>query len=379
MNNLRKIILAQKTTTLVVFVWGVATLLWFAIFGFRYNLEGEKYILQADYFLKNNSFKENRFIFYATTIFLIAICKILHLKMAIAIIILLFINLKAFIFFTKALERFLNYKILAILTTTFLVFFFPFQSWTMYLYTENIYYSLILVLIAQLLRTSNITSKNILQTTIILILLIFSRPLAILFIAPILLFYAILANRTQRFYIVLATLFGAIVFNFISQIVFTTTPDWTVQRSFIEENLICDVPTVSSTSNLKLITNNSQLKMLIFYITHNFGHFLPLAFKRLQLFFLNYRNYYSNFHNFYLISTLVPIYAIIIFRFKLIFKFCTKQFFVFTVSSIILIAASIAMQCDDYHNRFFMSLMPLLSIFVAIAVKFTFFDKQQKS
>ncbi len=379
MNKLNIFFANKKITTLTILLWSIATLIWFIVYGFRYDLEGEKYINQADYFLQHQNFEQKRHLFYATTIFIIAAFKFLLLNKMAALLFLLCINLFAYIKLSKALMQFFNNKIVALFVICFLLFFPPFQSWTMYLYTENIFYSLILLLLTQLLLTTSINHKNLFYLFTILFLLIFSRPLGILFIAPLLLFLLIIAKGKQRYYIFASGLLGVIIFYFISQVVFTTTPDWTVQRSFTEENLICDMPTVSSNPTLNLIEDKSQLKVLLYYITHNFNHFLPLALKRLQLFFFNSRSYYSNMHNLYLLLILASIYGFLILKVKYIIKHTPKALFWFIVSIIGLFAASIAVQCDDYHNRFFMSLMPFWVLLVAIGLQSIFFGKQHKN
>jgi hypothetical protein len=377
--RLKEFFKSNKTTAITILLWFSATLLWFALYGFNYNLEGEKYSLQADYFLQHFKFEEKRHFFYLTTILIIAFCKTLYLKKAIAILILLAFNLLAYIKLSKALELFFKHKQYALGAVGFLVFFPPFQSWTMYLYTENIFYSLVLILLAQVLTTTYLSIKNISIFLTLIILLIFSRPLGILFIAPLLLFLFLIATKKQQYLLLIFSIVGAIAFYYVSQIVFTTTPDWTVQRSFNEENLICDIPTATINPNLKLISDKSQLKVLLYYITHNFGHFWPLALKRLQLFFLNTRTYYSSFHNVYLLAVLLTIYGVLAIRCKSIWKNIPKPLFWFITSLMVLFAGTIALQCDDYHNRFFMTLMPFWVLLVTIGLHSFFYDKLHKN
>ena len=135
-----------------------------------------------------------------------------------------------------------------------------------------------------------------------------------------------------------------------------------MQRAFLEENIICDMPVVVNNHTLAVSDHPNQLYRLLYYVTHNFSHFSGLAFTRLKYFFLNTRPYYSFAHNAYLLTNLFFIYARILIGIKTIRKgFSTAQV-VFVISVIFSFALAIAFQCDDYHNRFFLTLMPLLTV-----------------
>jgi hypothetical protein len=148
----------------------------------------------------------------------------------------------------------------------------------------------------------------------------------------------------------------------VVQVVFTTTPDWNMQRAFLEENIICDMPVTVSNSQLEVSDHPNQLYRLFFYITHNFSHFSGLALTRLKYFFLNTRPYYSSLHNAYLLIILFLIYACILIGIRNIKRLLPVSLLTFIFSVIFFFALAIAFQCDDYHNRFFLTLMPLLTV-----------------
>jgi hypothetical protein len=150
--------------------------------------------------------------------------------------------------------------------------------------------------------------------------------------------------------------------SWVVQVVFTTTPDWNMQRAFLEENIICDMPVVVTNSNLVVSDHPNQLYRLFFYITHNFSHFSWLALTRLKYFFLNTRSYYSAMHNAYLLTCLFLVYTCIVIGIKRIRKTFSTAVLFFIISAVFFFALAIAFQCDDYHNRFFLTLMPLLSV-----------------
>jgi hypothetical protein len=164
-----------------------------------------------------------------------------------------------------------------------------------------------------------------------------------------------------------------IFLNLIIQTVFTTTSDWSMRRSILDQSLICDIPDTNGNKNIVLSDNPSQLYQLFFYITHNFPIAFKLALVRLRYFFFMVRDYYSIIHNAYLLVYLISIYLLIIFRFKKIYDALSKPLGTFIISVILLFALTISLQCDDYHNRFFLTLMP---IFMTLPVVALFYKRQ---
>ncbi len=366
--NFKNWLLHNDVKSIILF-WVVVEFVCYILYGFNFSNEGEKYINEATYLIENKNFSQARFLFYSTTIFIIAFAKTVFNNLNVAILLLLTINLFCYLHFYNSLKKYFKQIKYPFLIVVSLMCFLPFQSWTMYLYTENIFYSLILLLFAHILTGSCLCLSNIIKLFVITLLLLLSRPLGILFLLPIFLFLFSNAKRNERIILLFLSFFGVFIFYYISQVVFTTTSDWTIQKSFIEENLICDVPTIKAKKDLNIIESSNKLKVLWYYITHNFVHFIGLASARLKLFFLLVRNYYSTIHNIFLLMVIIPVYLILIIGLKKIHTninigikiFITTLFFLFTIS--------IAMQCDDYHNRFFLCLLPFLFFLVAVVLK----------
>lgn len=374
-----KKIYPQYHALLFISSWVIITISYFFFFGVNTNLEGEKYIDQANYFLFNHSFTEGRFIFYSTTIFIIAFSQFITTSVLPAFFILAAFNFFAYFSLYKIMVTFWNSKLQSLLFCVLLMLYFPFQSWITYLYTENIFYSLVILLIARLIIANyNFSLVNIAYCSFIILLLVFSRPLGMFFFVPFILFLFFKFNKWQKVILSIVLLLGMIVLAYVSKVILTTTPDWTVQRSFIEENLICDVPTnFDSNTKLNLIITGNPITELLYYATHNITHFLTLASKRLLLFFGNIRSYYSLFHNLFLIFSLTPIYIVSILKFRQISKYLGLPISIFVISTSLIFAIVVSLQCDDYHNRFFMALFPFWLLFFYVGIKDYFFLKTQ--
>lgn len=344
-------------------------MVWYSFVGFHYDFEATKYISEAHYFIENKSFSQSRYLFYFSTIAIIALALLLKLGLMGAIFIIMAINLFAYFYFFKALQKLVQSNFISLLLIVLLIGFFPYQSWTLFLYSESIFYSMVLLLFSHLILFKQIDFRFLFFTALLLGVVVISRPLGILFVLPVLIFIYFHLTKKQKWFFYATILVALVLLNYIVQVVFTTTPDWNMQRAIFEESLICDVPGVTVPKKLEVVESSNQLYQLFYYITHNFSHFSQLAVKRLQLFFLLVRDYYTPLHNVYLLCYCIPIYIGIIWGFRRIKRVFSMPLFLFVFITILLFAITIAIQCDDWHNRFYLTLMPLF--FTAAVIGFT--------
>ena len=373
----------QRDYWLVVALWSFFQAIWYWYLGVEFGLESSKYIEEAQFVLDNHHLSQSRYLFYFATIAVIALAKILHLGLYGALLIIMVINLACYLYLFKALRNLFSSRMPALLTVGILLSFWPFQSWSLFLFTECLFYSLVLVLFSHLLLFQKLDGKFLIRTGLILCLLTITRPLGILFCVPTLLFVFFKLSKRQRLIFFLAGLLFLVLLNFVVQVVFTTTSDWNMTRALTEDSIICDMPRNDATSHLDLTQHPNQFYQLFYYVTHNFSHFAGLALIRLKYFFLLTRTYYSSFHNIYLIVYLIFIYGGILTGLKRMTRFLSPSMNWFLFSSIFIFAATIALQCDDYHNRFFLTLTPFLVVMAVIAYwplikRITFFSRSHK-
>ncbi|MGZ5222025.1 MAG: hypothetical protein ACXWC7_18210, partial [Chitinophagaceae bacterium] len=353
---------SNRDYLMVVAMWVVAELLLFGKFGFYFQMEAEKYVSEANFILQNQHLSQGRYLFYLTTILIIALSISMKIGLYGAVFIIMTINLAGYLYFFKALKKVFYSRLPAFLVILFLLSFWPYQTWSLFLYTECLFYSLVMFLFSRLLLFEKMDLKFLGSTFLILALVIISRPLGILFVFPVLFFLYFHLTRRQKIFFFGVVILAFFLLGWVVQVVFTTTPDWNMQRAFLEENIICDMPVTVSNSQLELSDHPNQLYRLFFYVTHNFSHFSELALTRLKYFFLNTRPYYSSLHNAYLLISLFFIYACIMIGIRSIQRTFPTAILAFIFSVIFFFALAIAFQCDDYHNRFFLTLMPLLTV-----------------
>ena len=137
---------------------------------------------------------------------------------------------------------------------------------------------------------------------------------------------------------------------------------------FRDERIICGVPTLPGFIDIKTTENPNSVFGLFYYITHNTGQFLRLALLRSKAFFGITRSYYSMPHNFYLCIYFYPLYALVALSWKSGVK-QNKFLLLYCTSVIVINWLTVILTCDDWHNRFFLSISPYIYILATPAVQ----------
>lgn len=356
---------------IIIICWFVSLAFYYKSFGLITTLEAGKYIREAHSFLNDGTFSAPRYWFYCVTIMIIALALKTGIGLTGAFIIQFIINLYAYLLFYKALKKLLVNPLSALFATIYLMLFWPYQSWIVSLYTEPVYFSMILFLVSVLILYKPNNLKNILLILAALVLVIISRPLGLLFTAGTYLYFFINANKKWKIIIACGSVVLIICGAYAVNLIFSTINDWTITEAFERQNIICDEHSIPAV-NLNLSTNGSPIYKLWFYITHNFSHFIHFAGIKLRYFFLMKRDYFSTAHNYFLLANVIPVYVLAIaglFRSRI-----SKGIMAFIITTIFLYTIIIILQCDDYHNRFILSIYPLFVILAALGFE-SFFLK----
>ena len=365
------LILSRYSKLLIVLIWLVTSVLYLKMFGLFTGLEAEKYISEAKRFLHDGTFSAPRYWFYCTTIFIIVIAFKLKIGLAGAFVIQSLLNIFAYLFFYTELKKIFKIPATAFFVVLYLLIFLPYQSWIVFLYTESVFFSSILILFSIVVRYKPTGLKNLLIIGLALILVIISRPLGILFAVSIYFFLIYTAPKKWKSVLGYCSIVFFLLAFYIINTIFSTIPDWNITQAFEEESIICDLPGSSPTySKLELANSGSPIYKLFFYVTHNFRHFLHFFSVKLQYFFLMARPYYSNLHNYFVLINTIAIYFFILAGFFIKKLKFNKGIFTFLITTIALYTIAIIFQCDDYHNRFILSIFPFFVILAAWTVEY---------
>ncbi|MGK2863169.1 MAG: hypothetical protein ACSLE0_14660, partial [Chitinophagaceae bacterium] len=208
-----------------------------------------------------------------------------------------------------------------------------------------------------------------------LVLIVFARPNGMLFILPLVIYLLFRKGQSRWLQLISLGLCGILLVSlyFFINMAFRGGGDLDVLKPFIEEHIICFVPTKTSDINLDIIKTTNPFNDLFYYIVHNPLHFLRLTALKLFSFFNLSRPYYSVLHNIFLLIYIIPIYLFSVIGIYDFFK-SNRNSSLYLVSFLVLYPVAISFQCDDWHSRFTMIIMPYLILFSVYG-----FEKTRKS
>lgn len=325
-------------------------------FGIYTQEEAVKYSYEADYFAEHGWFSQPKYIFYSGYIFLRIICNAIGAGDVGMYIVQIIVNALAVICFYKLVLKLSDKYQAAVFGTLLLILCIPYQKWTAYLFTESIFFSLVIIY-------SYVLFTKPILATVLLLLLVISRPTGMLVIPATLAFisYKLFVNRKKlwAFAIWLPGIAGLLL---LVDAAMKGKGEFDFIKPFVEEHIVCGVPERVATA---VAGNGDSLRVLLVYISQHFFDFIQLAFQRLVSFFGLYRSYYSPMHNLLLIAGFYPIYILSTFSIRYLYR-SARAFFIFSVVLVATFAFSVMLTCDDWHNRFIMPVMPIIFIYAAI-------------
>jgi len=353
-------ITSQKQQILfLLFLWAVVQGLLIRQYGIVTNLEATKYIDEANHLLQFGSLSTNNYYLYSTEILLIASVIKLHLGFSVIVVVQLLLNLLATIMFYKLSLFFLNMRLLATAASVFFIINMPYQSYTSYLFTESIFYSLTIIYSSYVLRLEKLDLKNWIFILLFAALLSITRPTGILFFVSTLLyiFFRFLNNIRLLYKIILISVSLVVCLMAINTML-QAGGSFDFMLPFKKENIICGVNTVNN-ADIKTIEKGNSIQGIVYYIFNNKEQFLRLAGLKTLAFFGMLRTYFSLFHNILLVLFFYPFYILsFIGLWKKIKQ--QKNSLIYITSIILLYWVTTLLTCDDWHNRFILTVSPFL-------------------
>jgi hypothetical protein len=343
----------------LLFSWIIVQSLLTWQYGIVTGLEATKYIDEANHFLHFGYFKTNNHYLYSTEIFLIVAAIKLHLGYAVIVVVQLLLNLFATIMFYRLSISFLKTPFIATMATFFFIVNIPYQVYNSFLFTESIFYSLTIIYSSYVLQLKKLTIKNSLLMLLLLVLLSVTRPTGILFfvVTAIYIFFRFL-NKLNMLYKTLILTFSIFVFLIIVNAMLQVGGSLDFMLPFKKENIICGVNTVNN-ADIKTFEKGNSLQGIVYYIFNNEEQFLRLAKLKTLSFFGMLRTYYSLFHNVFLVLFFYPFYILSFIGIWEKIKLKDKRI-IYVVSIILLYWFTTLLTCDDWHNRFILTVSPFL-------------------
>ena len=361
--NLKKLLSLKNNHVLIILItWALVQTFLLYKYGIITNNEAVKYIREANNFSAEKSFSENKYIFYSVYIFVHVFFKWFGFEVTGVYLFQLLFNLLALICFYKTL-LFISKKItVAFWGSLLLVICFPWQYWTICLYTESFFCSLIIILTYCLFGNNKPICRYVFAP-LLLIALIFSRPTGILLIpaSMLLTFHQLVAYKKKALAFLFAT---CVVVVFLSTFYYemNSAASYNFIKPFVEHNIICDVPDSAFTSTNRIYSGN--IGGVISFIKDNPVTFGGLCVSRFISFWSLTRSFYTSMHNWLLRLFFYPLYLFaIIGLIQQLNKH--KQMAIFCLITIIVFTLSVMLTCDEWSSRFIMPILPLV-IFLAV-------------
>jgi hypothetical protein len=330
-------------------------------FGIETGFEARKYIEQAQVLLNTGKVSTPNFWLYSTEIFLIAAAIKLKTGFVSVVIVQLLFNALA----TFSLYKFcraISNGTTALVVVLLFIFNFPLQTFNSYLQTESLFYSFTVLFSCYLLQLKHLTFKNALVILLFLLLISFTRPIGLLFIPPTFLYLFFRFFKGLFVWLkICITGIVTICFLVVLNSALGSGGELDFMLPFRDERIICGVPTLPHFVNIKTSDNPNSVFGLLYYIIHNPEQFLHMAWDRSKAFFGLFRSYYSFGHNLYLGIYFFPLYILGFFSLK---KWLQKNswLLLYCIAVITVNWITVILTCDDWHNRFFLSVAPYIYI-----------------
>ena len=362
MNTFFHRVVRKKELLVLLTIWTIIQSFLLIINGIKIDGEGSRFIPEAYNLINKGSLSTANYYMYFLEIFLIYLKIKIGFGFGLIVFVQLAANLLALLYLNIFLSRYYTSKALAVLSCSLLVICYPYQVYNTFLYTESFFFSFSLIYSCYLLSITRFEAKNIFILLALMILLCITRPTGIFFFGAsiIYLFFKLsralsLLKRAALFFIL------SVIALLILNILMGSGGGIDIILPFKDERVICDVPTLPYNVDIKTITNGNSLYGLYYYILHNFDQFSRLALLKSKAFFGLTRPYYSAGHNFFIVTFFYSLYLFIILAIAR-FKVAIPTSFTYFFSLIIITWVSVVFSCDEWHNRFFLSLTPFLII-----------------
>ena len=350
---------ANRNHTLYLVSAGIIWLIIQAAFllshGIALNGEPSKYINEANHFLNTGSLSSSNFRLYFVEILLIALAIKSTVGYGLVIAVHLIVNLGATLMIYTFVSKVFSEKTGFFCAILFLLNI-PLQEFNVYLQTESLFYSFTILFSLYLLSIQNFTYKHAIFILLSIALLSITRPTGLLIIPPTFLYLFVRFNRSRykKLQLSIASVLF-IGFLFLLNNALGSGGEFDFMLPYQYEHIICGLPTIDQPAVIKTTSNSNSLYGIVYYVANNMGQFIKLACLKTVAFLGLFRPYYSNAHNILLAVLFYPLYIAAIPGCK--WWYTNRPYMLLFLTGMIVVTwSSVMITCDDWHNRFFLSI-----------------------
>jgi hypothetical protein len=356
----------DRRLTAVAFCYFLACSVLLCVFGIQLGGEADKFIENAERIINGQEFFNGVFgYFYVVYSLLVALFIKLSVNLVLVAVSQITLSFIAALCLYKLLKQTLGNSNIAFLFFIAYLLCYPVQKWNFFLYSESVHTSL--VVIGIYLFNAWLTEKKVklfLYFTIVFLLILFSRPVGLLFLFSmftVLMFWLYQNKKRVQFYILAGISIVSLILILNSLFTAFINPD-----SIRRMEIICQVPGSNIESPYKEY-NREGLRKAFSVIKDEIGigNFFKAGLKKTGCFFGMYRNYYSWQNNLLLICfTIFYPFALIGLFSKGNRGFCYIRLFAATY--LLFTTIGIFFTCDEWSNRFISPAFPFILILAAV-------------
>ena len=330
-------------------------------FGIRTDGEAIKYIREANNLITQHSLSSRNFWMYITQIVLIFVSLKLSLGYEFVVGVQLLFSVLATLSFYQLVTHLFDKKTGAFAAIWFLCAV-PIHQFNTFLQTDSLFYSFTIIYSCYLLRLTKLKLKVTGILLLGLIIISITRPTGLFFFPATLVYlYFKFFTRFKLSYKLAFLALVSVFFLYFLNVAIGSGGELDFMSPARDETIICGVPTLPYLAKIDEAGNANSLYGLFYYISHNLSQFLRLAFYRSVAFFGILRPYYGSVHKIYLLLLFLPMYLMVVVSLKDWIK-RDRYILLYFGTLIFLTWVTVTLSCDDWHNRFFLTISPYLIV-----------------
>jgi Dolichyl-phosphate-mannose-protein mannosyltransferase len=354
----------KKIIAAAVVYFSISAVLLFK-YGIRLDGEAEKFIENANRIINGQELFNGSFgYFYIAYSLLVALFIKLPVNLLFVAVVQIILSFFAAVCLYKLLKQVLNNSNIAFLFFIIYLLCYPIQKWNFFLYSESIHTSFLVIGIYFFNKwLADKKFSRLAALGIVLLLILFSRPVGVLFLMSlfaVLMFWLYRNKRKILFYILTGISIVSVIIILNSPFTAFVNPD-----SIRRMEIICQVPETNHAIAYQEYNRQGLYKAFtVIKDEIGIGNFFKNGFKKLGYFFGMYRSFYSWKNNLLLICFTV-FYP---FALSGIFSKPAESFYytrLFALIYLLFTSLGIFFTCDEWSNRFISPAFPFILILAA--------------
>jgi len=355
--SLKQRIFKNRFHILLIIIWVCFQVFLYVNSHLITNREAEKYINGANEIIYYGRFPFH-YISYGTYVVFLAILFKLGLNYSGVYLVQLALNLIASIAFFRNVKTITGNTRTAYTAVLMFILFYHLQHWNTHLFTESFMVSMLMIFWYGFLHFNLKKIPGIIGLGLLLILLLFSRPTAILFLPAMVVYWIIKNSKIWKEGIKIKWIVLAVSLLFILFYIFI---------QFEKQVLFSDL--FISLQKGQVICGTAYYQEHFVSIEHhnafwqNLLIFCKISGKKMLCFYGFIRPFYSTSHNI-MLMVYYPVYPLAIIG--LINNKIRREHQYMMVTFILLINALLLITCDSWEGRFIVPALPFIIVFAAI-------------